>query len=115
MENKLQTATLAFLIFLSTLCSAQNRHFLVTQSVTNAQETVHLVLYTTDGAPRVRMVVGCDAEGRSLNICRGAYAGETGIAIPAKDDAAYKGQNVILKFDSDSHEYVYWLQASTVE
>jgi hypothetical protein len=92
------------------------RTIVVTQSVTNNHGTIHLVLYTTDKAPRVRMAVSCGADARELSLCRSAQAGERGIEWPAKDDALYQGQNVCINFDGDgTTTNVYALQDSSVE
>jgi hypothetical protein len=106
MSNKLQTAAIAFLIFLSTLCSAQ--HASIQGTVYASKQLENVVNVGVDTFGGHSMLLGCtptDAD------CKMFLAGDSILIVfVPKTDGAYIGTTVVV---SDGDQLgVYWVKES---
>ena len=100
MTNKLQTAAVAFLIFLSTLCSAQNDTLRGTVfTATGSTSLKSTVIDVEKYHPVGHMTFGCN-HGAS---CYMPAAGETGYIIRTMSRGPYAGKNLLI----------FWNEAKT--
>ena len=94
MTNKLQTAAVAFLIFLSTLCSAQSDAlrgtvFTASGSVSLKSTVIDVEKYQPVG----HMMFGCSPNAAS---CYMPTAGETGYIVGTMSGGPYAGKNLLI-------------------
>ena len=100
MTNKLQTAAVAFLIFMSTLCGAQSDALRGTVfTVTGSTSLESTVIGVEKYHPVGRMTFGCN-HGAS---CYMPAAGETGYIIRTMSRGPYAGKNLLI----------FWNEAKT--
>jgi hypothetical protein len=77
------------------------------------KDSAHILVYTTDDRPRLRMVLSC-AFGTVG--CLVPVAGDAGLYLPANDDAIYKGPNACIDYDAPKHGTgCYSVQDSSLE
>jgi hypothetical protein len=107
MTNKLQTAAVAFLIFISTLCSAQ--HASIQGTVYGSKQLENVINVAVDTFGGHSMLLGCtptDAD------CKMLLAGDSVLIVfvPNTDRRSYIGTNVVV---SDGDQLgVYWVKES---
>lgn len=62
--------------------------------------TAHILVYTTDDEPRLRLVLSC-VLGKVG--CMVPVAGDAGLYLPALDDAIYEGPNACIDYNPPKH------------